>query len=120
MNSLRITSSTVILLSKTFMYIYIYILIVHRAILGRRSDKMQRRFTAVSNEVDGKCVLNLGKRKQYSNKTSMRWSLYQSSQPWFHLCGVITAGFQDYFHNDMQCCCSVLHAESYEYVGFRM
>lgn len=46
---------------------------MHRAILGRRSDKLQRRFTAVSNEVDGKCVLNLEKREQYSNKTSMRW-----------------------------------------------
>lgn len=90
---------------------------MHRAFLGRRSDKLQCCFTAVSNGVDGKCVLNLEKHKQYSYKTSVRWRLYQSSQPWFHLCGVITAELQNSFHNDTQFGCSVLHAGSYTYVG---
>lgn len=38
--------------------------------LGRRSDKLHRRLAAASNEVDGKCDLNLETHKQCGNKTS--------------------------------------------------
>lgn len=74
---------------------------MYREMVERREkkggcDKLQCCFTAVSNEVCQKCDLNLEKREHYSNKTtSMTQCLYQSSQPWFHLCGVITAGSQN-------------------------
>lgn len=60
----------------------------------RRSDKLQCGSTAASSEVYRECDLNLVEHKMYRNK-SRSTSLHQSSQPWFHLCGLITAGFQN-------------------------